>query len=59
MVLAVPPATAAQYSPRIQNMLGYSVIEPGFMGYVDGVHPRRLIDADYRGRKHRADLPAS
>lgn len=59
MVLAVPPATAARYSPRIQNMLGYNVIEPGFMGYVDGVHPRKLIDADYRGRKHRADLPAS
>ena len=59
MVLAVPPDVAGQYSDRIQNMLGYNVIEPGFMGYVDGLHPRRLIDAKYQGRKHRADLPAS
>ncbi len=52
MVLAVPPAIAAQYSTRIQAMLGYSTIDPGFMGYVDGMHPRRLIDANYAGR-HR------
>ncbi|SVD42868.1 uncharacterized protein METZ01_LOCUS395722, partial [marine metagenome] len=26
---------------------------PGFMGYVDGVHPKRLIDARYQGRKAR------
>ncbi len=49
MVLAVPPNVAAQYSERVQSMLGYSVVEPGFMGYVDGVHPRRLIDPSYRG----------
>lgn len=59
MVLAVPPDTARRYSARIQSMLGYSVIEPGFMGYVDGVHPRKLIDDKYKGRKHRAELPAS
>ena len=59
MPLAVPPEMAANYSPRIQSLLGYNVIEPGFMGYVDGVHPRKLIDSAYRGRKHRADLPAS
>ena len=59
MVLAVPPATAGQYSDRIQALLGYSVIAPGFMGYVDGVHPKRLIDPDYRGRKYRADLSES
>lgn len=59
MVLAVPPAQAAKYSERIQNMLGYNIIEPGFMGYVDGVHPKKLIDPDYRGRKYRADLPVS
>jgi len=51
MVLAVPPDVAARYSPRIQEMLGYSTIDPGFMGYVDGLHPRRLIDPAYRGRK--------
>ena len=53
MVLAVPPNLAGQYSPRLQEMLGYSTIDPGFMGYVDGMHPRRLIDAGYQGRKAR------
>ena len=43
MVLAVPPEKAAQYSERVQALLGYSIIEPGFMGYVDGRHPRKLI----------------
>ena len=53
MALAVPPSTAGQYSPRIQEMLGYATIDPGFMGYVDGVHPKRLIDPDYQGRRAR------
>lgn len=56
MVLAVPPELAAGYSDRVQSLLGYSVIDPGFMGYVDGMHPKRLIDPDYRGRKQRTDL---
>ncbi len=55
MVLAVPPNVAAQYSERVQNLLGYSIVEPGFMGYVDGLHPRRLIDPNYRGA-HRGAL---
>lgn len=59
MVLAVPPNVAGNYSERIQNMLGYNIIEPSFMGYVDGVHPRRLIDSTYNGRKYRAELPPS
>ena len=53
MVLAVPPDVARQYSPRVQEMLGYSTADPGFMGYVDGLHPRRLIDPEYRGRRSR------
>jgi ectoine hydroxylase-related dioxygenase (phytanoyl-CoA dioxygenase family) len=53
MVLAVPPEQAARLSTQVQALLGYSVRSPGFMGYVDGVHPRRLIDADYQGRKAR------
>lgn len=53
MVLAIPPAVAGQFSERLQEMLGFGVREPGFMGYVDGVHPRKLIDASYRGRKAR------
>jgi ectoine hydroxylase-related dioxygenase (phytanoyl-CoA dioxygenase family) len=55
MVLAVPPDTARQYSGRIQELLGYNIVEPGFMGYVDGRHPKRLIDPNYRGRKHHAE----
>jgi ectoine hydroxylase-related dioxygenase (phytanoyl-CoA dioxygenase family) len=53
MVLAVPPPVAGRYSERIQELLGYSTVDPGFMGYVDGVHPRRLIDPAYRGRRAR------
>ena len=59
MVLAVPPNIAGQYSAKIQNMLGYNIIEPGFKGYVDGMHPKKLIDAQYKGRKYQANLPAS
>ena len=43
MVLAVPPNIAGDYSQRVQELLGYSVISPGFMGYVDGRNPRKLI----------------
>jgi ectoine hydroxylase-related dioxygenase (phytanoyl-CoA dioxygenase family) len=53
MVLAVPPRVAARYSERIQELLGYSTVDPGFMGYVDGMHPKRLIDPAYRGRRSR------
>lgn len=59
MVLAVPPALAARYSDRIQEMLGYNVIDPGFVGYVDGVHPKRLINPDYEGRARRGELSSS
>ena len=55
MVLAVPPERAAWYSPRLQALLGYSVRDPGFMGYVDGLHPKRLIDPGYVGRKARGE----
>lgn len=52
MPLAVPPAIARGYSERIQELLGYSIVEPGFTGYVNGRHPKHLIDSGYRGRKH-------
>jgi ectoine hydroxylase-related dioxygenase (phytanoyl-CoA dioxygenase family) len=42
MVLAVPPEVAARLPERARELLGYS-IHPPFMGYVDGVHPRRLL----------------
>ena len=53
MVLAVPPEKAAGYSERIQELLGYSIRDPGFMGYVDGIHPKRLINDSYQGRRAR------
>ena len=59
MLLAVPAAQARQYSERVQSLLGYNIIDPGFMGYVDGQHPKKQLNPDYQGRKHRADLPAS
>jgi len=42
-VLVVPPATASGLSPRLQELLGYN-IHPPFIGYVDGRHPRKLIE---------------
>jgi len=59
MVLAVPPELAGRYSQRVQELLGYNVIDPGFMGYVDGRHPKRLIDPDYRGRKYHGVRPGA
>jgi len=57
MPLAVPPELAARYSERLQAMLGYDIFEPTFIGYVDGVHPKRLIDPDYaKKRKTRPVL---
>ena len=60
MVLAVPPERARQYSVRVQELLGYSIAAPSFMGYVDGVHPRRLVDPGYRSeRAQNASIPAA
>lgn len=42
MIAAVPPALAATYSTRVRELIGYS-IHPPFMGYVDGMHPGRLV----------------
>ena len=41
--LSVPLERARQCSEHIQRMLGYS-IHPPFMGMVDGMHPRRLLE---------------
>jgi ectoine hydroxylase-related dioxygenase (phytanoyl-CoA dioxygenase family) len=49
MALAVPLELARGYSERIQELLGYDVLEP-FIGYVDGVHPKRLLGPDYATR---------
>jgi ectoine hydroxylase-related dioxygenase (phytanoyl-CoA dioxygenase family) len=50
-VLAVPPDVAGALAPRLQELLGYN-IHPPFIGYVDGRHPRKLVEA-------AAESPAS
>jgi ectoine hydroxylase-related dioxygenase (phytanoyl-CoA dioxygenase family) len=42
-LLAVPPDTVRTLEPRLQELLGYG-IHPPFVGYVDGRHPRRVLD---------------
>ena len=42
MALAVPREVAEKLPERARELIGYS-IHPPFMGYVDGVHPRRLL----------------
>jgi hypothetical protein len=34
---------ASRSSEHVQRMLGYS-IHPPFMGFVDGMHPKRLLE---------------
>jgi len=51
MPLAVPPELARGYSERVQALLGYDIFEPTFIGYVDGMHPKRLLDPDYARKK--------
>ena len=41
-VLAVPPDTARSLPGRVQELLGYNIYPP-FIGYVDGRHPRKLL----------------
>jgi ectoine hydroxylase-related dioxygenase (phytanoyl-CoA dioxygenase family) len=43
MLLCVAPENAAKLSKRAQELIGYS-IHPPFMGYVDGMHPRRKLE---------------
>ncbi|MCZ6888748.1 MAG: phytanoyl-CoA dioxygenase family protein [Gammaproteobacteria bacterium] len=50
-LLSVPPEKARHLPERIQELLGYSLREPGIMGYVDGMHPKRVLNPDYQGRK--------
>jgi ectoine hydroxylase-related dioxygenase (phytanoyl-CoA dioxygenase family) len=42
MALAVPAEVASDLPERARELIGYS-IHPPFMGYVDGVHPRKLL----------------
>jgi ectoine hydroxylase-related dioxygenase (phytanoyl-CoA dioxygenase family) len=42
-VLAVAPEVVATLPVRMQELLGYNICSP-FVGYVDGRHPRRLLE---------------
>jgi ectoine hydroxylase-related dioxygenase (phytanoyl-CoA dioxygenase family) len=42
-VLAVPPPVARTLPERLQELLGYNIAPP-FIGYVDGRHPRKLLE---------------
>ena len=42
MALAVPAGIAEKLPERARELIGYS-IHPPFMGYVDGVHPKKLL----------------
>ena len=42
-ILAVPPDVVRTLEPRLQELLGYN-IHPPFVGYVDGRHPRRVLE---------------
>ena len=42
-LLAVPPDAAARLPTRLQELLGYNICPP-FIGYVDGRHPRTLLE---------------
>jgi ectoine hydroxylase-related dioxygenase (phytanoyl-CoA dioxygenase family) len=44
-ILAVPADVIRTLEPRLQELLGYN-IHPPFVGYVDGRHPRRLLEND-------------
>jgi len=42
-ILGVPRDVVAKLPERLQELLGYNVYPP-FLGYVDGRHPRRLLE---------------
>jgi ectoine hydroxylase-related dioxygenase (phytanoyl-CoA dioxygenase family) len=44
-ILGVPRDVVATLPERLQELLGYNVYPP-FLGYVDGRHPRRLLEAE-------------
>ena len=54
LTLAVPPEIARNYSERVQELLGYDIFEPTFIGYVDGLHPKRLLGPEYASKRARA-----
>src|ERR1700691_5349971 len=54
MALAVPPAVVATLPERVQELLGYSILPP-FIGYVDGQHPRWILNQFSQASTNRLD----
>ena len=52
-VLAVPREVVKTLDPRLQELLGYN-IHPPFMGYVDGRHPRKVLEGEVGSEKRAA-----
>jgi ectoine hydroxylase-related dioxygenase (phytanoyl-CoA dioxygenase family) len=50
-LVAVPQEIVRTLPERLQELLGYNVYPP-FLGYVDGRHPRRVLDG---GAEHTVD----
>jgi len=44
-LIAVPPDIVRDLPERLQELLGYNVYPP-FLGYVDGRHPRRVLNGN-------------
>ncbi|MCZ6830371.1 MAG: phytanoyl-CoA dioxygenase family protein [Gammaproteobacteria bacterium] len=44
--LAIPPEKVRQMSPRVQELLGYS-IHPPFMGQLSASHPKKALEPGY------------
>jgi ectoine hydroxylase-related dioxygenase (phytanoyl-CoA dioxygenase family) len=43
LLLGVPPAKVVKLRAHIQRLIGYSIFPP-FMGMVNGMHPKRLLE---------------
>src|SRR6266404_6605980 len=54
MALAVPAELAEKLPERARDLIGYS-IHPPFIGHVDGVHPRRLLQGQARSERMKVD----
>ena len=53
-ILAVDPRKLDEIHPRIVEMMGYKHMEP-FMGYADGLNPRRAARRMVRWLQHDVD----
>jgi ectoine hydroxylase-related dioxygenase (phytanoyl-CoA dioxygenase family) len=57
-VLSVPPSVASTLPVRLQELLGYNV-HPPFIGYVNGRHPRKLLEEREPDDRNLAGSPTS